>query len=102
MTGVIRPMATSTIWRAYPRCLSVRTRYNEVGFDTEAGLDARRYDIDLRSDTVTRPSAGMRAALAAAETGEDGYGGEPTVNRLQPTIAERVCLPSVRFFASAT
>src|SRR5258708_18574861 len=102
MTGVIRPMATSTIWRAYPRCLSVRTRYNEVGFDTETGLDARRYDIDLRSDTVTRPSAGMRAAMAAAEVGDDVYGDDPTVNRLQASIAERFGFESALFFASGT
>ncbi len=44
--------------------------------------------IDLRSDTVTRPSAGMRAAMAAAEVGDDVYGEDPTVNRLQSRIAE--------------
>ena len=38
--------------------------------------------IDLRSDTVTRPSRGMRAAMAAAEVGDDVYGDDPTVNRL--------------------
>jgi threonine aldolase len=43
--------------------------------------------IDLRSDTVTRPSAGMRAAMAAAEVGDDQYGEDPTVNRLQERIA---------------
>ena len=37
--------------------------------------------IDLRSDTVTRPSAAMRAAMAAAEVGDDVYGDDPTVNR---------------------
>ncbi len=39
--------------------------------------------IDLRSDTVTRPSAAMRAAMAAAEVGDDQYGEDPTINRLQ-------------------
>lgn len=39
--------------------------------------------IDLRSDTVTRPSAGMRAAMAAAEVGDDVYGEDPTVNELE-------------------
>jgi len=43
--------------------------------------------IDLRSDTVTRPSAGMRAAMAAAEVGDDQYGEDPTVNRLQEQVA---------------
>jgi threonine aldolase len=42
---------------------------------------------DLRSDTVTRPSAGMRAAMAAAEVGDDQYGEDPTTNRLQERIA---------------
>jgi threonine aldolase len=44
--------------------------------------------IDLRSDTVTRPSPGMRAAMAAAEVGDDQYGEDPTVNRLQERVAE--------------
>ena len=44
--------------------------------------------IDLRSDTVTRPTAGMRAAMAAAEVGDDQYGEDPSINRLQERIAE--------------
>jgi len=43
--------------------------------------------IDLRSDTVTRPTAGMRAAIAAAEVGDDVYGEDPTVNALQRRVA---------------
>jgi threonine aldolase len=43
--------------------------------------------IDLRSDTVTRPSAGMRAAIAAAPVGDDQFGEDPTINRLQDRIA---------------
>jgi threonine aldolase len=43
--------------------------------------------IDLRSDTVTRPSPGMRAAMAAAEVGDDQYGEDPTTNRLQERVA---------------
>jgi threonine aldolase len=43
--------------------------------------------IDLRSDTVTRPSAPMRKAMAEAEVGDDVFGEDPTVNRLQETIA---------------
>ena len=44
--------------------------------------------IDLRSDTVTKPSDKMRAAMAAAEVGDDVYGDDPTVNRLQERAAE--------------
>jgi threonine aldolase len=44
--------------------------------------------VDLRSDTVTRPSAAMRRAMAAAEVGDDWYGDDPTVNRLQDRVAE--------------
>ena len=38
--------------------------------------------IDLRSDTVTRPGDAMRAAMQAADVGDDDYGEDPTVNRL--------------------
>jgi threonine aldolase len=44
--------------------------------------------IDLRSDTVTRPTQAMRAAMAAAEVGDDVFGDDPTVNRLQERAAE--------------
>lgn len=46
--------------------------------------------IDLRSDTVTLPSPAMRAAMAAAELGDDVYGEDPTVNRLEQLAAELV------------
>lgn len=44
--------------------------------------------IDLRSDTVTKPTDSMRKAMAAAEVGDDVYGEDPTVNRLQEVAAE--------------
>jgi len=44
--------------------------------------------IDLRSDTVTKPSAGMRKAIASAEVGDDVYKEDPTVNRLESYAAE--------------
>jgi len=44
--------------------------------------------VDLRSDTVTRPSAAMRRAMSEAEVGDDVYGEDPTVNRLQERAAE--------------
>jgi len=43
--------------------------------------------VDLRSDTVTRPTPGMRAAMAAAEVGDDVYGEDPTVNALESEVA---------------
>src|SRR5687768_17267570 len=43
--------------------------------------------IDLRSDTVTRPSDAMRAAMAAAPVGDDQYGEDPTANKLQERVA---------------
>jgi threonine aldolase len=44
--------------------------------------------IDLRSDTVTQPSAGMREAIASAKVGDDVYGDDPTVNALEARLAE--------------
>jgi threonine aldolase len=58
--------------------------------------------IDLRSDTVTRPTPGMRAAMAAAEVGDDVYGDDPTVNRLQAIVAERFGYSGALFFATGT
>jgi threonine aldolase len=56
---------------------------------SERGEDLRRTaTIDLRSDTVTRPTAEMRRAMAEAEVGDDVYGEDPTVNRLEQRAAE--------------
>ena len=44
--------------------------------------------VDLRSDTVTKPSQEMRAAMAAAKVGDDVFGDDPTVNSLEERIAE--------------
>ena len=46
--------------------------------------------IELRSDTFTQPSAPMRTAMVAAPLGDDGYGEDPTVNRLERLAAERL------------
>lgn len=58
--------------------------------------------VDLRSDTVTRPTAAMRAAMAAAEVGDDVYGDDPTVNRLQDMAAERFGFESALLFPTGT
>src|SRR6476660_2357398 len=50
-------------------------------------MSAGSSPIDLRSDTVTRPTPEMRAAIAAAPVGDDQYGEDPTVNLLQEKIA---------------
>lgn len=46
---------------------------------------------DDRPDTVTRPSAGMRDAMARAEVGDDVFGDDPTVLKLEAALAERGC-----------
>lgn len=57
---------------------------------------------DFRSDTVTRPTAEMRAAMAAAEVGDDVYGEDPTVNELQDRCAEIVGHEAALFVPSGT
>ena len=58
--------------------------------------------IDFRSDTVTKPSAGMRRAMAEAEVGDDVYGEDPTVNRLERRAAEIAGKEAALFVASGT
>ena len=58
--------------------------------------------VDLRSDTVTRPSEGMRRAMAQAELGDDVFGDDPTVNRLQARAAEMLGFEEALFFPSGT
>jgi len=58
--------------------------------------------IDLRSDTVTRPTAQMRKAMAEAEVGDDVYGEDPTVNRLEARAAEILGMEAALFVPSGT
>lgn len=58
--------------------------------------------VDLRSDTVTRPSAAMRKVMADAEVGDDVYGEDPTVNRLQASAAEMLGKEEALFVPSGT
>ena len=58
--------------------------------------------IDLRSDTITRPSDAMRQAMATAEVGDDVYGEDPTVNRLQQRVADRLGKEAALFVPSGT
>ena len=58
--------------------------------------------IDLRSDTVTLPTAAMREAMLAAEVGDDVYGEDPTMNRLQETLAARAGMEAALFMPSGT
>ncbi|MEO8485968.1 MAG: threonine aldolase family protein [Betaproteobacteria bacterium] len=58
--------------------------------------------IDLRSDTVTRPTAAMRAAMAAAPVGDDQYGEDPTVNALQERVAAMLGKEAAIFLPSGT
>jgi threonine aldolase len=58
--------------------------------------------IDLRSDTVTQPTAAMRAAMAAAPVGDDQFGEDPTVNLLQERIAETLGKEAALWLPSGT
>jgi threonine aldolase len=58
--------------------------------------------VDLRSDTVTRPTDQMRRAMADAEVGDDVYGEDPTVNALQDAFAARVGMDAALFVPSGT
>ena len=59
-------------------------------------------EVDLRSDTVTHPSPEMRRAMAEAELGDDVFGDDPTLNRLEAMAAERLGKEAAVFVASGT
>jgi threonine aldolase len=59
-------------------------------------------EVDLRSDTVTLPTPAMRGAMCHAEVGDDVFGEDPTVNRLEAMSAERIGKEAAMFVASGT
>ncbi|MGO2581585.1 MAG: beta-eliminating lyase-related protein, partial [Halomonas sp.] len=58
--------------------------------------------IDLRSDTVTRPTTAMKEAMMAAPVGDDVWGDDPTVNAFQATLAELAGAEAALLFPSGT
>jgi len=73
-------------------------------YEEERVMAATRPDqvVDLRSDTVTRPTPEMRRAMAEAEVGDDVFGEDPTVNRLEAIAAERLGKEAGLFVTSGT
>ncbi|CAH3199221.1 unnamed protein product, partial [Porites evermanni] len=82
-----------------------RRRYFSSLYTSGGVFDDKKMDgrvIDLRSDTVTVPNEEMRAAMAAAEVGDDVYGDDPTVNALQAKAAELTGKEAALFVTSGT
>ncbi len=65
-------------------------------------VETTKQVIDLRSDTVTKPTPAMRRAMAEAEVGDDVYGEDPTVNRLEAMVAEMLGKEAAVFVSSGT
>ena len=61
-----------------------------------------KIDHDFRSDTVTQPGAAMRAAMAAAEVGDDVFGDDPTVKRLEAKVAALLGKETAVYVTSGT
>src|SRR5258707_676397 len=83
------------------RLRGCRSRADDV-IHIQTGTHKALTIIDLRSDTVTRPTVAMLAAMSAAEVGDDVWGDDPTVLRLQATVAERAGKEAGLFFPSGT
>ena len=73
-----------------------------VSYGSAASAEARSALVDLRSDTVTRPTAAMRQAMAHAAVGDDVFGDDPTVNALQQRIAALLGFEAALFMPSGT
>jgi threonine aldolase len=93
-------LGLSTLWTPgrFRRIIQDRT----VSETEEPDMNAVQPRIDLYSDTHTRPSAAMRAAMAAAEVGDEQHGNDPTTNRLQDMVAEMLGKESALFVPSGT
>ncbi len=72
--------------------------YSQAGIDVEASVLV----CDLRSDTVTRPCEGMRKAMAEAIVGDDVYGEDPTVNKLEQVFADMLGKEAGLFLPTGT
>src|SRR5947208_8439955 len=93
------PAPTSSSAKSIPAVLprppGRKTAHSILGFVTPR-------PIDLRSDTVTRPTESMRRAMYEAEVGDDWYGDDPTVNRLQDRSAELTGMEAALYLVTGT
>ncbi len=71
-------------------------------FESRVGTLATGPRVDLRSDTVTHPTSAMREAMYRAEVGDDVYGEDPSINRLEALAAEKVSKEAALFVPSGT
>jgi len=78
--------------------------YYSTWYEEERVMVSKESDqvVDLRSDTVTKPTAEMRRAMAVAEVGDDVFGEDPTVNHLEAVAAERLGKEAGLFVLSGT
>jgi len=77
-------------------------RATEQALQKDAIMTNHSTPIDLRSDTVTKPTPAMRQAMAAAEVGDDVYGEDPTVNKLEALVANMLGKDAAVFVSSGT
>jgi threonine aldolase len=85
------------------RLLLILSSCHLVSLRRTSFMDAKHtHPIDLRSDTVTKPTPAMRKAMAEAEVGDDVYGEDPTVNRLEAMVAEMLGKEAAVFVSSGT
>ena len=85
-----------------PRAVALASGCHATARDAGTGRDPAMTPIDLRSDTVTRPTAAMREAMLRAEVGDDVYGEDPTVNALQQRLADDLGFQAGLFAPSGT
>jgi threonine aldolase len=90
----IRDPVSAGLFLAVPACRECNA--------ARAHYHARMDWIDLRSDTVTHPTAAMRAAMLDAQVGDDVYGDDPTVNALQARLADDLGFEAGLFLPSGT
>ena len=80
----------------------MRSGYSEAKEAKNQSIDPSTRIVDLRSDTFTQPSPEMREAIYKAELGDDVFGEDPTVNRLEQIAANMFGMEDATFVASGT
>uniref|UniRef100_A0A8C8S8Y9 Aromatic amino acid beta-eliminating lyase/threonine aldolase domain-containing protein n=1 Tax=Pelusios castaneus TaxID=367368 RepID=A0A8C8S8Y9_9SAUR len=89
-------------WVVPASCSCPLRWYRAAGLPGGAQPQPQPHVVDLRSETVTRPSAQMRQAMARAEVGDDDYGEDPTVNELQDSAAKLLGMEAALFVPTVT
>lgn len=106
MTRILIRSLANTHWTCANRVVAATARWHQKCYHSDSSEDTETPEgvhvVDLRSDTITKPTRAMRNAMAEAEVGDDVFGEDPTINALQDRVAKMFNMEAALYVPTGT